>query len=321
MKSVVAILILTNLLQLNFVLGQNKSYAIPLITLGLDHVDLPPLGIGHFLHEDYFVGSSFAVTEGLTYYFGNRALNLKKDTLNYPAISNENVLYKRGARGFSPGDYSQIAFQRYSKLFVHCLRPVDAFLSYQKYRKNEVHTISMSNQSLWQLSLSPFKWKYLREPEAFIPLLLSTGAALLNDEKHPSIFQTKTLNWLGYDVSPTTATIGNTFAEYLVLTLVSVGEEMLFRGMIQTELSESVNPDFGLIASSVLFGLYHVPNNGWLYSLRATAAGFYMGWQYKKSNYDLGRVIAIHFYIDFPMSFVDFLKDPLSGRGTYSIGL
>ena len=301
--------------------SQYKSQAIPIIAVGLEYFNLPPLGIGHFLHEDYLTGSGFAITEGITYYFGNRTLSIKKDTVNYPAVSDSNIVFHKGFKGFSPSDYSQIALRSYSKMCANNLRSMDMFLSYRAYRNDEVHTIPLTRESLFQLSMSPFKWKYLREPEVFIPLLLSTGKALLDDGGHPSLFQIKAVNWMGYDVSPTSASIGNTFAEYVTMTLVAVGEEMLFRGIIQTELSESVNLNFGLVASSLLFGLYHVPTQGWLSSLPATVVGFYYGWQYKKSNYDLGRVIAIHFYIDFPQIIIKFFKNPLYGGGVYSVQL
>jgi len=301
--------------------SQNKSQAIPIVTLGLYNANLPPLGIGHFLREDYLTGSCFAISEGITYYFERRSLDIKKDTINYPAVSDSSIVYNRRLKGFSSSEYRQWTLKDYSRVYEYNLRSLDMFMSYRAYRNDELHTIPLTQESLFQLSMSPFKWKYISRPDVYIPLLLSAGAALLEDENHPSLFQVKALNWMGYDMSPTSATIGNTIAEYVALTLVALGEEMLFRGIIQTELSESVNPNFGLVASSVLFGLYHVPYNGWGYSLRAMAAGFYLGWQYQKSNYDLGRVIAIHFYIDFSMDIISFFKDPLDGRGVYSVQL
>jgi membrane protease YdiL (CAAX protease family) len=65
----------------------------------------------------------------------------------------------------------------------------------------------------------------------------------------------------------------------LALALVSlaagVGEEALFRGVIQTALGEAVHPAVGLLGASLLFGLTHLVTP--TYALLAGVLGLYLG--------------------------------------------
>jgi membrane protease YdiL (CAAX protease family) len=70
----------------------------------------------------------------------------------------------------------------------------------------------------------------------------------------------------------------------LVLTgmfvLVAVGEELMFRGYLQTNLGEGMGPWPALLLTSVLFGLFHGlnPNLGWLALVNIALAGLSMGY-------------------------------------------
>ncbi len=61
----------------------------------------------------------------------------------------------------------------------------------------------------------------------------------------------------------------------LVAMLAGVGEELLFRGVLQTMFAEWTNVVFGLAAASLLFGLAHAMSR--LYFLLATMIGIYLG--------------------------------------------
>jgi membrane protease YdiL (CAAX protease family) len=61
----------------------------------------------------------------------------------------------------------------------------------------------------------------------------------------------------------------------LVSLLAGVGEEWLFRAVIQGWLSHKLGPLPGLGLASVLFGLAHLVN--WTYSLLACVIGAYLG--------------------------------------------
>ena len=300
--------------------GQDRSTAVPIIYPLFDRTGLPAVGIGHFLRQDYASGSFYAISEGLTYYFWKTA-SVKRDTIAYPCVSTPGILYKMGLRGLSSDQSAVLQLSGYAYQTYFSLRFLDAFTTYRNYRATESHTLPVSNQSIGGLLASPFQWKYLEEPDVYIPLLVTAGVSFLDEPQGPSLFKLRSLNWFGGDVSPTIASIGSVFLETLGFTLLAVAEEGFFRGVLQTELSERVNPNFGLIASSVLFGLSHYQLHGLTYSLRATVAGLYLGWRFKESGYDLRRTIAIHFYIDFMPTIIQLFRDPVNTRGTYCVHL
>ncbi len=307
---------------LNFITNtnaQNRSSAFPIITMGLKEINVPALGIGHFIKNDWKKGSLFLISEGLTYYYANRPIKIKIDTLAYPCKSSPNKIYKRNIKGISPSQFAKYSFKNYSRMASYTLKDIDLFLSFQNYRKDETHSELLSDASFWKLSSSPFNIKYLREPEVFLPIVTAVAFSLFGYDSKKSIFTAKSINLFGKEFSPMKSAISKTFIDMLLFNLVAVSEEMIFRGMIQTELSEHVNPEFGLITSSILFGLAHLPRHNWTYSLRAMGAGFYLGWQYQKYNNDLRRVIAIHFHLDFLPTIIEFFKHPATGQGVYSV--
>lgn len=62
----------------------------------------------------------------------------------------------------------------------------------------------------------------------------------------------------------------------LVSLLAGLGEEALFRGLIQPLVAAQGGTAAGLVTASVLFGLAHFVTPG--YALAATVIGFYLGW-------------------------------------------
>jgi membrane protease YdiL (CAAX protease family) len=82
----------------------------------------------------------------------------------------------------------------------------------------------------------------------------------------------------------------------LVALLAGVGEEMLFRGVLQGALGRWLNPGLGLAAASLLFGLLHPITPA--YVVLATLLGAYLGalWLWTDS---LVVVIVAHGLYDF----------------------
>lgn len=64
-----------------------------------------------------------------------------------------------------------------------------------------------------------------------------------------------------------------------VSALAGLGEELLFRGVIQSGLAASLGPWPGLLLASVLFGLTHALSR--LYLVLATVMGLYLGVLYQ----------------------------------------
>lgn len=89
----------------------------------------------------------------------------------------------------------------------------------------------------------------------------------------------------------------------LVAMLAGVGEELLFRGVIQDGLSPPLGAFWALVVASLLFGLAHAVTPG--YFIVASVMGAYLGWLYLLGGNLLIPVIvhalydwiAIRFYL------------------------
>jgi membrane protease YdiL (CAAX protease family) len=82
----------------------------------------------------------------------------------------------------------------------------------------------------------------------------------------------------------------------LVALLAGVGEELLFRGVIQTLLSQWTTPVAGLLITSILFALAHALSK--LYFFLALIIGLCFGWLVYQYN-DLLAPMVAHSLYDF----------------------
>jgi membrane protease YdiL (CAAX protease family) len=82
----------------------------------------------------------------------------------------------------------------------------------------------------------------------------------------------------------------------LVALLAGVGEELLFRGALQTVFSRWTTPVAGLLITSVLFAFAHALSK--LYFLLALIIGFCFGWLVYQYN-DLVAPMVAHSLYDF----------------------
>jgi len=78
--------------------------------------------------------------------------------------------------------------------------------------------------------------------------------------------------------------------------LAGVGEEVLFRGVLQNVLGGWLGPWIGMLAASILFGLCHLITP--TYALVAGVIGFYLGWLWVTTG-NLGVPIVVHALYDF----------------------
>lgn len=81
----------------------------------------------------------------------------------------------------------------------------------------------------------------------------------------------------------------------LVALAAGIGEELLFRGVIQTGLESLTGPWGGLIIASVLFGLVHAMTRA--YFIATTIIGLYLGLLYQWTG-NLLVPIVVHFLYD-----------------------
>jgi membrane protease YdiL (CAAX protease family) len=82
----------------------------------------------------------------------------------------------------------------------------------------------------------------------------------------------------------------------MVAVLAGVGEELLFRGAMQSILGNWTTPVIGLVITSLLFGLAHALSK--LYFVFAVAVGAFLGWMTLKYN-DLVAPMVAHAVYDF----------------------
>lgn len=82
----------------------------------------------------------------------------------------------------------------------------------------------------------------------------------------------------------------------LISLAAAIGEEMLFRGLLQDLLGRCLGVWLALVIASVLFGLAHPITVA--YCLWAALIGGYLGWLYLASE-NLLVVIAVHAVYDF----------------------
>jgi membrane protease YdiL (CAAX protease family) len=100
------------------------------------------------------------------------------------------------------------------------------------------------------------------------------------------------VEWLIGEMFPSSS-IGQ-FA--MVAALAGIGEELLFRGAMQTKLGEWTTPVTGLVITSLLFGAAHALSK--LYFVFAVAVGAFLGWLTLRYN-DLVAPIVAHGLYDF----------------------
>ncbi len=181
-------------------------------------------------------------------------------------------------------------------------------------------------ETLGELVAAPFRPVVLKRPGVWITTTLWTGAAVttvvLVEQAYgspdpgggsPNLFGWSAPPALGYPLG--TAALGATYLH------VAVGEELLFRGVVQSALSRALGPTPGLIVASLVFTGMHVTN--WLFvdeELQTVAlilgptfvgtGALVTGGLYQGYGYRLSHSIAAHFWYDFALSMTSFVLYP-----------
>lgn len=174
-----------------------------------------------------------------------------------------------------------------------------AYRDARNYNKNFGYAYSMPQESFAELTQAPFEWKVIRKPEVWGGILgsLSLGSII------SSLIDVGAKE----DNAPALSSDDSLFP--LVAFSVGIGEEAFFRGVLMPEYTELLGPRGGLIASSLLFGVAHIPNGFLLEGKERdryfkigipfiTAMGAYMGWMVQKNN-SLKESTAVHSWYDF----------------------
>src|SRR5262249_36018450 len=80
-----------------------------------------------------------------------------------------------------------------------------------------------------------------------------------------------------------------------ISVLAGLGEEMVFRGVLQGAFSRWFNPWLGIVLASLLFGLLHAITV--TYAVLAALMGAYLGWLFQTTN-NLLVVVLVHALYD-----------------------
>ncbi len=149
----------------------------------------------------------------------------------------------------------------------------------------------------WIVGFPPFEQVYLGW-EPFIGGVVAT-APLLLALRWCASSQWKPLSRLMREVEQRIVPLFSTCAVselFLISAVAGAGEELLFRGVIQSMISEWIGPWGGLVAASVLFGLAHTVTPA--YAVIAGLIGLYLG-ALSMASGNLLLVIVAHSLYDF----------------------
>ncbi len=100
----------------------------------------------------------------------------------------------------------------------------------------------------------------------------------------------------------------------LVALAAGIGEELLFRGVIQQGVSDWAGPGLGLVVASVLFGFAHALNR--YYVMVTMAMGVYLGLLYQASQ-NIVLVMLVHALYDWVVLRLFLLKPPPNKGAKY----
>jgi hypothetical protein len=190
----------------------------------------------------------------------------------------------------------------------------------------------VARDQLPDLLIAPFNPRVLKSPYVWIGVPLMLGAALGFSYLVSPLISTdrasgaRTLGdpggvtFFGRSYGTKTGFALGEGYNLSVMLPVAVGEEALFRGVVQAGLSETrLGLWGGWALGSAIFGGIHVFNflgteNGFLVASLAVPylilTGSYLGYVFIRKNFSLLTGVAIHFWYDFALSTIDFIADP-----------
>ena len=248
------------------------------------------------------------------------------DATLYPNRSTPTTFFRAGA-GVSPQLIRDASLFTLTRHGLYYMRPIEVYSTYRNLhaRTASINKVNPNQTSIASLAMSPFKWRYLKNPWVYMPLVISGGLSFfLSSSENPPLSDAQEVVMFGNRYSPYRALFLFSAIETYKQVLTATGEEMYFRGIVQTELTERLSPNVALAVSSLIFGAFHIPNLGSEAGIGpilvgTTLVGSYMGYRYKSNNYDLGEVIAMHCWSNVLMSVVEFMRDPSSNQFVYKI--
>ena len=156
-------------------------------------------------------------------------------------------------------------------------------------RDNSGYRTPAPSETLGDLAKAPFSFNFLSRPTTFIPLAIE-AALLYRDNNTKDAYGI----YRAQDVSERDLHVFN----FTSNEMTAVGEEGFFRGFLNNDFSNRYGDGWGVVWSSVIFGLAHTGQGQTANALQATAAGFYFGWLHQKNGYQAGEGAALHYWFN-----------------------
>ncbi len=154
-----------------------------------------------------------------------------------------------------------------------------------------------SGEPAGDLLASPFRGRFLARPSTWGPLLFRAAGIFVDTGDEWAIVTDDSIS-PGEIAAANTVRYGG----------VAVGEEALFRGVVNDRLSRAWGPWLGVPASAVVFGLAHSGRGGSAGVAGASVYGVYLGALHVRNEYRLGEGAALHFWWNF-LTAVDYLRN------------
>lgn len=274
---------------------------------GQVYLGKPAVGVAQFLAAATFLGGGFFLARS-----GQTADNNSSISLNGPVPSS------RASAGILLLGAGQNTW--FYQVF-------DAYRDARVAQDDAGYKHHISRETLDQLIAAPFTPSVVASPWVWgvVPLTLAAGIAVSfvgpasSGTKPRSIFDVHSINFWGADLSRGAGfAAGETYLAAL-FDPVGVGEESLFRGVVQTEMDERLGPYGGLAVASAIFGGVHAlnyvgpggdPKQALVAVPFISVIGATLGLAYLKTDYHLRTSVAMHFWYDFLLSTAGFLVDP-----------
>lgn len=298
------------LLESYSILSKSRTFGSP----------LPYFGVGHILQKNYLKAGGFLSSElGL--------LSLKNHYDNPPIlkapanISTNQIKYSNLWQNSKNDRLTSIRSITEETFFYY--RYLDLYSTYRsmRFKTRESNNIKLNDESITSLMLSPFKWKNIKKPWVIGSIAAASLSYFVYDNSRVPLSNVKSVKMLDRDYSPKNAFKNYAGIRGLHNILVASGEEMFFRGILQTELAETGDEKEAVLLSSAAFGFSHLIVNGGRNALFATFAGTVFGYRYMNNGYDLGETIAMHFWWNFILDITEFIKSPETANFVFSISL
>lgn len=173
-----------------------------------------------------------------------------------------------------------------------------------------------------RLLLAPVDFRHLRRPAVAIPLAVVWAAgigasysAYKEGEGEATYYELPVVPVFSRDVQRS-AGLATALGYYgTTFYAVGIGEEALFRGVLQTSFEERLGPTWGWITASLFFGALHAfngetPEQSAVAVAVTTTLGGYLGWMYQRDGHDLSAAAFTHTWYDVGIGLTLFLLDP-----------